>query len=156
MSKNCSELTCDSPRACRFYNHSPSLSPSHSPRSPSHSPFILTLLHSMQRQPGPKIGGAPTVPSFDAFFDFRPLSRPPRSDRLSLPDDGVQNPLPALSGCQLSSSSSRMRAPSYDDPAIVIIATLPPRIHRLLSLHHRHGPAEPAGAHGGRTAACSC
>ena len=99
-SKNCSGLTCDSPRACRFYNHSPSLSPSHSPhspRSPSHSPFTLNLLHRMQRQRGHKMGGASPVPSLTPFR-LSTVFWSPRSGRPSLRPRSTKPPfLPSRS-----------------------------------------------------------
>ena len=59
MSKNCSELTCDSPSRAAFMTHSPSHSPSHSPRplspSPSPSPLNLACSTSCTANEDPKL-----------------------------------------------------------------------------------------------------
>ena len=156
-SKNCSELTCDSPRPCRFYNHSPTLSPSHSPRSPSRSPFVLNLLHRVQRQRGSKISGAPAGSLFDAFSTFDQFPVPRAADPRTF-----QLPLPMKYKIPFPPSRATSSPPPECDPPRTVVLLLPslrPSNDDLLEscdFHHCHGPAEPAGAHGGRTATCSC
>merc|ERR1711939_358912 len=134
------------------------------PRSPSHSPFILNQVHRMQRQRGPKIGSASPVPSLTPFSTCDhflvpllgqtvPPSQAMESKTSFLPSRAATFPPPPPP----PPPPPGMRSSSNDDPSIARITTVTD--HEIINschFHRRHGPIEPAGAHGGRTVACSC
>jgi hypothetical protein len=89
------------------------------------SPFILNLLHRNASK-DPKIAACQPVPSLTPFQVSYPSC-----DRTSqsLSSNEVQNPLPALSGCGLS---SRMRPSSNSGPTINVVTALPRRSPSVL------------------------
>ena len=118
--------------------------------------FALTLhpelLHHVQCQRDDlKLGAYQLFPLL-RLFGFRPLLvsfvRPTLNFRL--PGNEVQPPLPALSGCELS--SSKMRPFSSSGPAFTVITALL-RSTASSYFYHHYGPAKPVRANGGRTAA---